>query len=254
MARVIERPEELLSRTPRVTGDDSTYGETRGRGPGPVGDGPKAAIIPDVERSQRISPTIVVWDLGGVLAPSGRALAALAEALDVPESELADPYWTYRDAYDLGASPESYWRGIGEALGRPLDAGWVERLDRIDVDCWATLDSDAAALLDQLAERGTPLGILSNAPGSLARAIRRAPWSGRFETLVFSSDLGLMKPDPLVYRAADERLGRAPSEVVFFDDRPENVVAARAHGWRAHVWTGREAVTAVLAREGVLDD
>ncbi|MFD3373807.1 MULTISPECIES: HAD family hydrolase [unclassified Streptomyces] len=207
-----------------------------------------------MERSQEIPPTVVVWDLGGVLAPSGRALAALAEALDVPESELADPYWMHRDAYDLGAAPGAYWQRIAEALGRPLDAGWVERLDRIDTDCWATLDSDAETLLDQLSERGTPLGVLSNAPGSLARAIRRAPWSGRFETLVFSSDLGLMKPDPLVYRAADERLGRPASEVVFFDDRPENVVAARSHGWRAHVWTGGEAAAAVLAREGVLDD
>lgn len=197
---------------------------------------------------------MVVWDLGGVLAPSGRALAALAEALDIPEPELAEPYWTHRDAYDLGASPEAYWRPIAEALGRPLDRAWVERLDRIDTDCWTTLAPEGAALLTRLAKRGTPLGVLSNAPGSLARAVRRAPWSEDFEALVFSSDLGLMKPDPLVYRAADERLGRAPSEVVFFDDRLENVAAARAHGWRAHVWTGGDAAAAVLAAEGVLDD
>ncbi|MEV0777141.1 HAD family phosphatase [Streptomyces sp. NPDC050433] len=206
-----------------------------------------------MERSQNTSPTIVVWDLGGVLAPSGRAQAALAEALDVPESELAEPYWTHRDAYDLGASPEAYWRPIAEALGRRIDAAWVERLDRIDTECWATLEPDAAALLALLTERGTPLGILSNAPASLARVVRRASWSGCFETLVFSSDLGLMKPDPLVYRAAGERLGRSPSEIVFFDDRPENVAAARAHGWNAHVWTSGEAAAAALAGEGVLD-
>ncbi|WP_210585250.1 HAD family phosphatase [Streptomyces sp. GESEQ-35] len=206
-----------------------------------------------MERSQNASPT-VVWDLGGVLAPSGRALSALAEVLGTPRSELADAYWTHRDAYDLGASPDTYWRGVAEALGRTLDGSWVERLDRIDSACWVTLDSDAEALLVRLAERGTPLGILSNAPGSLARAVRRAPWAAPFETLVFSSDLGLMKPDPLVYRAADERLGRSPAQVVFFDDRPENVAAARAHGWRAHVWTGGEAAAAGLAQEGVLDD
>ncbi|WP_189876460.1 HAD family hydrolase [Streptomyces bluensis] len=207
-----------------------------------------------MERSQTESSTVVVWDLGGVLAPSGRALGALAEALDVPESELADPYWAYRDAYDLGGSPDEYWRRIAKALGRPLSEAWVDRLDRIDTECWAVLGSEAAELLARITERGTPLGILSNAPGSLAAAVRRASWSGRFETLVFSSDLGLMKPDPRVYRTADERLRRSPGEVVFFDDRPENVEAARAHGWRAHVWTGGEAARAVLAREGVLDD
>ncbi|MER8072907.1 HAD family phosphatase [Streptomyces sp. NPDC094034] len=206
-----------------------------------------------MERSQSESSTIVVWDLGGVLAPSGRALGALAAALDVPESGLADPYWAHRDAYDLGASPDEYWHRIAKDLGRPLNQEWVDRLDRIDTECWSGLAPESADLLARLTHRGTPLGILSNAPDSLATAVRRASWSDVFETLVFSSDLGLMKPDPLVYGKTDERLGRAPSDVVFFDDRRENVAAARAHGWRAHVWTGAGTAAAVLAQEGVLD-
>ncbi|RMB81121.1 HAD family hydrolase [Streptomyces shenzhenensis] len=197
---------------------------------------------------------MVVWDLGGVLAPSGRALGALAAALGVPESDLAGPYWAHRDTYDLGARPDEYWQRIAGELGRTLDEAWVDRLDRIDTECWSALGPEAAELLSRLTDRGIPLGVLSNAPGPLAKAVRRASWSGLFETLVFSSDLGLMKPDPLVFRGADERFGRAPSDVVFFDDRRENVAAARAHGWRAHVWTGAETATAVLAREGVLDD
>ncbi|MFE4540885.1 HAD-IA family hydrolase [Streptomyces scopuliridis] len=206
-----------------------------------------------MERSQNESPTIVVWDLGGVLAPSGRALGALAAALDLPESDLADPYWAYRDAYDLGGSPDEYWHWIAKDLGRPLNKAWVDRLDRIDTECWTALGPDAGELLTRLTGHGIPLGVLSNAPASLAKAVRGAPWSGLFETLVFSSDLGLMKPDPLVYRGADERLGRASSDVVFFDDRRENVAAARAHGWRAHLWTGAETAADVLAREGVFD-
>ncbi|WP_416970424.1 HAD family hydrolase [Streptomyces sp. 4F14] len=196
---------------------------------------------------------LVVWDLGGVLAPSGQALSALAEALNLPEDECAAPYWAHRDPYDLGGTPTEYWSLIGEALGRAFDAEWIERLDRIDTAGWAVLAADSADLLDRIARRGTPLGVLSNAPASLAAAVRKAEWSTRFETLVFSSDLGLMKPDPQVYRAADQHFGRAPSDVIFFDDRPANAEAARAHGWRAHVWTGVEAAAQVLVREGVLE-
>lgn len=195
---------------------------------------------------------MVVWDLGGVLAPSGRALVALAGELGVAESELAGPYWADRDAYDLGGESEAYWRAVVGGLGRALGEGEAARLDRIDTDSWAALAPESAALLARLAEGGVPLGVLSNAPSSLARRVRAAAWSADFETLVFSSDLGLMKPDPDIYRAAGEKFGRAASEVVFFDDRPENVAAARAHGWRAHVWTGAEAGAAVLVREGVL--
>lgn len=196
---------------------------------------------------------MVVWDLGGVLAPSGRALTALAEALDLPEPVVAAPYWEHRDAYDLGGTPDEFWGRIGEALERQLDADQVAQLDRIDTDGWAGITAEASALLDQLAAQGTPLGVLSNAPGSLAAAVRQARWSKRFETLVFSSDLGLMKPDPEIYRAAGDLLGRAPQDIVFFDDRPVNVEAARAHGWRAHVWTGAGDAAHALAREGVLN-
>ncbi len=195
---------------------------------------------------------MVVFDLGGVLAPTGRSLTALADALEVPENDLAGPYWAYRDAYDLGAGAAEYWYRVTAALGRSPDAGLVGRLDEIDVECWTEIAADAAALLADLAARGIPLGVLSNAPASLARAVRAAAWSPLFRTLVFSSDLGMMKPDPLIYRAADAELGVSPSDVVFFDDRPVNVEAAREHGWRAHVWTGCEQARAVLAGETVL--
>ncbi|MEV8605913.1 HAD family phosphatase [Streptomyces griseoviridis] len=205
-----------------------------------------------MEPSRSAATSMVVWDLGGVLAPSGRALPALAAALDLPEDDLAGPYWNHRDPYDLGEPSEAYWARVGRDLGRPLDRGWAERLDRVDTGAWTVLADDAGELLGRLAGRGTPQGVLSNAPASLATAVRGASWSGVFETLVFSADLGVMKPDPRVYRAADDRFGRRPADIVFFDDRPENVEAARAHGWRAHAWTGGESAAGVLADEGLL--
>lgn len=204
-----------------------------------------------MERSQKAGS--VVFDLGGVLVPSGSALKALAEALGVSVDELSGPYWAHRDAYDLGASPAEYWHQVLSALGRAPDPDQVGRLDGIDAACWAEIAPGTAAMLAGLADRGVPLGILSNAPATLAKAVRAAEWSDVFGSLVFSSDVGLMKPDPLVYRAADDRSGRSPREVVFFDDRPRNVASARAHGWRAHVWTGCDDALAVLAREGVID-
>ncbi|MFD5749694.1 HAD family hydrolase [Streptomyces sp. NPDC127033] len=207
-----------------------------------------------MERSHSSSETTaVVYDLGGVLVPSGGALAALSAALDVPQDELAEPYWAYRDSYDEGDAPAAYWQRVGAALGRRLDGEWVDRLDRIDVAGWSRIADDVTAMLSSLAASGIPLGVLSNAPVSLADAVRRSAWSTVFQGLVFSSDVGLLKPDPWVYRAADERLGFSPANVVFFDDRPGNVAAARAHGWRAHVWTGCEGAREVLAQEGLRD-
>ncbi|OPZ57055.1 MAG: Phosphoglycolate phosphatase [Deltaproteobacteria bacterium ADurb.Bin510] len=48
------------------------------------------------------------------------------------------------------------------------------------------------------------------------------------------------KPQKRPYLAAQERLGLSAAELLLVDDRPENVAAARQHGFRA-VQVGGEA-------------
>lgn len=50
-----------------------------------------------------------------------------------------------------------------------------------------------------------------------------------------SHQLGVQKPDPLIYLRAERRLGRRGAEIIFFDDKAENVDAARAAGWHAEI-------------------
>jgi len=48
-----------------------------------------------------------------------------------------------------------------------------------------------------------------------------------------SCEVGHMKPAAAIYTTAQKRFGFAPEEVVFIDDRPENVAGAEACGWQA---------------------
>jgi putative hydrolase of the HAD superfamily len=50
-----------------------------------------------------------------------------------------------------------------------------------------------------------------------------------------SQRLGCAKPDAQIYTKANEMLGAAPHELLFFDDKVENVQAATAQGWNARV-------------------
>jgi HAD superfamily hydrolase (TIGR01509 family) len=45
-----------------------------------------------------------------------------------------------------------------------------------------------------------------------------------------------VKPDPAIYRACLEALGCEPGRTLFFDDRPNNVEAARELGMEAHIF------------------
>jgi glucose-1-phosphatase len=49
-----------------------------------------------------------------------------------------------------------------------------------------------------------------------------------------SHQLGLVKPDPEVYRAFERECGVKGEAIVFFDDLPENIAAAAERGWRAY--------------------
>ena len=55
-------------------------------------------------------------------------------------------------------------------------------------------------------------------------------------TYRFASHLvGCCKPDERIYRHVEERTGVRGSQVMFFDDRAENVRAATRIGWQGHV-------------------
>ena len=58
--------------------------------------------------------------------------------------------------------------------------------------------------------------------------------------------LGLAKPDRTIYETVTAELGVAPDQILFFDDRADNVASARACGWRAeHIDPARETVPQV---------
>jgi putative hydrolase of the HAD superfamily len=193
----------------------------------------------------------VVFDLGEVLVPSGGVMPRLAAELGITVAELGPAYWSGRTAFDLGCSAEEYWTGVLAALGRDPEPALLAALSEMDSIKWSTLPQVSADLLAHLQGRGVRLGVLSNAPGPLAAAVRAAQWTAGIAHLVFSAEVALAKPDPAIYAHADTVYGTEPGDVVFFDDRVENVEAARAHGWDAHVWTGADAALDILGRSVV---
>lgn len=51
-----------------------------------------------------------------------------------------------------------------------------------------------------------------------------------FDVVIESSVVGLRKPDPRIYNMACDRLGVAPTEVVFLDDIGKNLKTAQQMG------------------------
>lgn len=51
-----------------------------------------------------------------------------------------------------------------------------------------------------------------------------------FDDIILSGDVGHIKPDPAIYKTLLEKHNLNPDDCIFFDDRPENIEAARALG------------------------
>jgi putative hydrolase of the HAD superfamily len=59
----------------------------------------------------------------------------------------------------------------------------------------------------------------------------------RFDAMHYAADLGFTKVEPGFYRAVEARTGHAAADLLLIDDSAHCVEAARAAGWRAHLWT-----------------
>jgi putative hydrolase of the HAD superfamily len=182
------------------------------------------------------TPRVVIFDLGEVLATPPDLYASLAAPLGRHPEAVGAAYWAYRDAYDRGGIVQAFWNDVLAELGIPPAESIVAELTRIDTAAWTTIRPDAMPLLSSLSKTGIRVGILSNATREMAQAARHTPWAQYITDWFFSSELHLAKPDRAIYHHVTNTLGLPPECILFIDDRPVNVEAARDAGWNAHVW------------------
>ncbi len=100
---------------------------------------------------------------------------------------------------------------------------------------------DALPLLEQLRSEYR-LGLVTNGPADLQREkLRRSGLEGRFGSVVISREVGMMKPEPRIFRIALEQLGVGPSDAVMVGDSIwHDVAGAHAAGIQS-VWVNYDS-------------
>ncbi len=124
---------------------------------------------------------------------------------------------------------EGHWQAVAETLGVDRAEG-----DRITAEFFSGDQADAA-LLDFLRSLrpGRKVGLISNAWSGLRAYITSQKFDDVFDEMIISAEVGLVKPDPNIYRLALKKLEAQPEESVFLDDVLVNVEAARSVGMSA---------------------
>ena len=177
----------------------------------------------------------VLFDYGQVLSqgPNAAAWNRFLAILDISHDRLHTAYWEPRHAYDRGdLDGLTYWQRVAELAGRPaLFDIELDQLYAADVDLWTDLNAPMLAWAELLQDRGIRTGILSNIGDRMETGIRaRFAWIGRFDHCTWSHRVNLAKPEAAIYEHAAAGLGVPTDQILFIDDRLDNIAAARAVG------------------------
>lgn len=166
------------------------------------------------------------------------------------------------DSIDMHAMNDRVDRGADMAELTALLAedhpDWREEILTWHED-WLAMASPAIPhswrLLRALRARGIPVFSLTNfGTGTFAIAREEYPVLQEFDQEYVSGALEVIKPDARIYEILEEGSGLAGAELIFTDDRADNIAAAAARGWRTHLFEGPEGWAARLVAEGLLSE
>ena len=189
--------------------------------------------------SKKRTVRAVVFDYGNVLCleQTPDDMKGMALVCGIPYERFSELYWKLRPPYDRGEiDGPAYWTAVVsqqeaglQELGLSRDQ--IATLIKLDSESITRPNQSAVEWAKLLHHEGFPLTLLSNMPLELSRHVTKSfPSLSTFEYLIYSCDYGSIKPELALYRKCLELLKAAPQEILYLDDRAENVEAASRLG------------------------
>lgn len=196
----------------------------------------------------------IIFDLGGVLLDWDprylyRKIFAEIEEMEYFLEEVCSPAWNAQ--MDVG---KTFQEGIEELL--PLHPAYGDQIRMYQTRWPETLKGeipDSVAILRELKDAGYGLAALSNWSGETFPQVREQyEFLGWFDPLVLSGEVGIAKPDPMIFQILLQQLGRSAEECIFIDDMPDNIAEAARQGFETIRFDSAELLRTELAGKGLL--
>ncbi len=177
----------------------------------------------------------VIFDLGGVIVPLDfpRGYARIGSLCHLPPAEIRQRIASTGlvELFETGRiEPEVFAREISAALNLSLS---YPRF----CEMWSSIFPSVTLIPDDLLAslRGRYRVLLLSNTNAIHFAYIQRNYSvmRHFDDFVLSHEVGVMKPQPRIYKEAIARAGCLPEQCFFTDDVPENVEGARREGMRA---------------------
>lgn len=188
-------------------------------------------VAAPTKKTTRSGVKFVFFDVNGCLVRfAHRGFSRLSEESGVPIDVIETVFWEYDDAVCRGdKSLDELNTVLAETIHMLVD--------------WKKYYLDAVEPVGGINElvrwsvENYHVGLLTNSMPGFVPAMRDRGLipDVTFDTVVDSSEVHAMKPDPRIYEIAQEHAGFPPSEILLIDDSRANLIAAKKHGWHT-IW------------------
>jgi HAD superfamily hydrolase (TIGR01509 family) len=191
-------------------------------------------------RSKKGTPAerpVFVFDFGGVVIKwknNNPIYDYVADRYGIPQAEMRRVFELSLPRLETGDVPmrEFLEEALGEFGKRLMRGDSPDRLWTLPFERLTKLRAGTVELVESLRRRGYLVYLFSNTSPPHARLLRRKGWDRLFDGFLSSCELRSMKPSATAFERALAEIGAAPSDVVFVDDKEENVKGARDFGIR----------------------
>ncbi|MCX6926790.1 MAG: HAD family phosphatase [Verrucomicrobia bacterium] len=199
-------------------------------------------------------PSTVIFDLGKVLVDFDYAIAArriaargtatlLEIARHINQSSLLIEYERG------GVTTRQFYTEVCRVTGFRGD---LAEFDQCFSDIFFPIEP-MVQLQAALRGQGLTTYIFSNTNELAAEHIRRSfPFFSNFDGYILSYQHGVMKPDARLYEVVESMCGRRGADILYLDDRQENLTAGAARGWQVILQESPEKSRAAIQKLGLL--
>jgi HAD superfamily hydrolase (TIGR01509 family) len=196
----------------------------------------------------------IVFDLGKVLVEFDYGIAGrkLAQRSRMAASELGQflVHVPLIIRYETGLiTSEQFYQEVRAASGYMGD---LEEFAGLFADIFTPIDA-MVGLNDELRRKGFSTFVFSNTNELAIRFIHQNfPFFKNFDGYILSYEHYAMKPDAKLYEVVESKTGARGAEILYLDDRPENIAAGAERGWQVILQESPEKTRAAVERLGLL--
>jgi len=173
----------------------------------------------------------VFFDFDGVLTIEATGTTSIVNYISaetgIDREQFNREYWKYSADLLLGkVTHEQIWGSICEALNREIPYQVL-----VDSFINTALNPEVVSLARRIKSNGYKVGLITDNKADRMDVIsKKHGFDGLFDVICVSAALGFSKTGEEIFWEAVRRAGVKPSESVFIDNTPENLIIPRKMG------------------------